>query len=236
MRRFSKKWSFRKKLGIRLIAFSMIIIGMLFLADVRIRPIIEQTASYQSRITATRIINDSVFEGINDEYFDYANLVKIVYSEENSVVSVESNMININRLKAKITENINSALSNIDESELSISLGTISGVHLLYGRGPTIPVHISPNGYVDTKLVSSFKSAGVNQTLHRILLYVDVNISAIIPGYTTSAEVTSEFVIAETVIVGNVPESYTHVITGSSDLVGNINDYNAENYSEEKNE
>ena len=80
---------------------------------------------------------------------------------------------------------------------------------------------------MNTQLISEFSEAGINQTLHRILLEVSVDVSAIIPGYTTSVDVTTNFVVAETVIVGSIPDSYTHVITGDSDLIGKINDYAA---------
>ena len=79
-------------------------------------------------------------------------------------------------------------------------------------------------------MLSVFSDAGINQTLHRIVLEVKTTVSAIIPGYTTSVEISGQFVIAETIIVGEVPDAYTHVISGNSDLIGNINDYNANQY------
>ena len=82
---------------------------------------------------------------------------------------------------------------------------------------------------METALISSFQSAGINQTLHRILVQIKVDISAIIPGYTASGTIDTQFVIAETVIVGNVPEAYTHVISGNDDVLGEINDYGALN-------
>lgn len=215
----------KRKVGLKLIALAFIILGIFLLIDMRVRPIIEKTTTYQSKILATRIINDSVYTQLEDENFSYSELVTLVYNEDNIVSSIESNMVNINRLKAKITKSVNDELTKIDDHDLSISLGTISGFTSFYNQGPLIPVTLRPEGYVETALISSFESAGINQTLHRILVEINVDISAIVPGYTSSATVETQFVVAETVIIGNVPNSYTHVISGSEDLVGLINDY-----------
>lgn len=191
----------------------------------RVRPIIEKTTIYQSKVLATRIINDAVYNELAIEDFGYNELVTVVYNDNSVITSIESNMVNINRLKAKITKSVNDELEHLDSQDLSISLGTISGFSSFYNQGPLIPVTVRPEGYAETSLISAFESAGINQTLHRILVEINVDISAIIPGYTASAVVETQFIVAETVIVGSVPDSYTHVITGSEDLMGTINDY-----------
>ncbi len=215
----------RHRLGLRLIAFALLLIGVLILIDMRVRPIIEKTTVYQSKILATRIIDDAVYNELASEDFAYNDLVTVVYNDYRAITSIESNMVNINRLKAKITKSVNEQLEHMDSQDLSISLGTISGFSSFYNQGPLIPVTVRPEGYVETSLISAFESAGINQTLHRILLEINVDISAIIPGYTASATVKTQFTVAETVIVGSVPDGYTHVITDGSDLMGTINDY-----------
>lgn len=230
MGHFKRNGNFKKRLGRKLIAVAMILLGLVFLVDLRIRPIIEKTTAYQSKILATSIINQAVYEEISSEDFDYASLVTVIYDDSKQVSSIESNMVNINRLKALITKNINDAIMSINQHELSFSSGTVTGLHMLYDKGPEIAFTVRPEGYVETALLSVFSDAGINQTLHRIVLEVRTTVSAIIPGYTTSVEINSQFVIAETIIVGNVPDAYTHVISGNSDLIGNINDYNASQY------
>ncbi len=215
----------RHKLGLKLIAFALLLIGILILIDMRVRPIIEKTTIYQSKVLATRIINDAVYNELAIEDFGYNELVTVVYNDNSVITSMESNMVNINRLKAKMTKSDNDELEHLDSQDLSISLGTISGFSSFYNQGPLIPVTVRPEGYAETSLISAFESAGINQTLHRILVEINVDISAIIPGYTASAVVETQFIVAETVIVGSVPDSYTHVITGSEDLMGTINDY-----------
>lgn len=218
----------KRRFGIKLLAVFFIIAGILVLVDMRVRPIIEKTAAYQSKVLATRIINDTVYSELENGDYEYEDLVTVTYNFDNSVSAIESNMVGINKIKAKITKSVNDELTKIDQHDLSLALGTVSGFTSLYNQGPLIPVKVQPEGYVETSLISAFQSAGINQTLHRILLTVNVDISAIIPGYTASATVETTFVIAETVIVGNVPGAYTHVISGNDDLIGLINDYSSQ--------
>lgn len=217
----------KRRIGIKLLAVFLIIAGILVLIDMRVRPIIEKTAAYQSKVLATRIINDTVYSELENSDYSYEDLMTVTYNSDNTVSAIESNMVSINKIKARVTKSVNDELTKIDQHDLSLALGTVSGFTSLYNQGPLIPVKVQPEGYVETALISAFQSAGINQTLHRILLTVNVDISAIIPGYTASASVETTFVIAETVIVGDVPGAYTHVISGSEDLLGIINDYGA---------
>ena len=217
----------KHKIGIKLLGAALLLSGVMLLVDIRVRPIIEKTAVYQSKVLATRIINDTVYSELEDESIDYGDLVTIIYNSDNSISSIESNMVNINRVKARITKSVNDELGSLDEHDVSISLGTISGFEVFYNQGPLIPIKVQPEGYVEATLISSFESAGINQTLHRIIVEIKTDISAIIPGYTSSATVETQFVMAETVIVGTVPSTYTHVITGNEDLLSQINDYGA---------
>jgi sporulation protein YunB len=123
-------------------------------------------------------------------------------------------MANINRFKARVTQLINDELNTIEGNTLDIPLGTVSGFNIFYGRGPAIPVRLTPRGSATVSLTSKFTEAGINQTLHQITLNVSADIAAIIPGYTTAVNTETEFIVAQTVIVGHVPESYTHIIVG----------------------
>jgi len=198
----------------RLIALGLILITVVVLTDIRVRPIIKKAGGYQCQVIATRIINQAVHNELENGRYDYMSLVLLTFDETGNITSIQSNMVNINRLKTRVSEYINEDMAKIDSRDLKIPVGTISGINLLYGRGPAVPVQLTPRGYAGINLVSKFSSAGINQTHHQIIMTVSVDISAIIPGYTTSVTVDTEFIVAETIIVGYIPESYTHIIIG----------------------
>ena len=100
-------------------------------------------------------------------------------------------------------------------------------LQLLHGRGFNVGMSVQPLGYATTSIISEFTSAGINQTLHRIIIEINADVDAIIPGFSTRVPVTTTIVAVETVIVGRVPDAYTHVITESGDLAGPLNDFGA---------
>lgn len=226
-----KRRSFKKRLGRKLIALGLILAGIFIIIDMRVRPIIERTSTYQCQVLAARIINETLYNELGDDY-DYGSLVKLTADESGNIASIESDMYNINRLKTHSSLLINEAIQKIPAHQLNISLGTVSGINMLFGTGPDLPVRIAPRGYANAVLVSKFTSAGINQTLHQIIMEITADITVIIPGYTKTVMVTTDFLVAETVIIGNVPDSYTHIISGNADLINKASDYNAENYNE----
>ena len=117
----------KRHIGIRLLAVIFIISGILLLVDMRVRPIIEKTAAYQSKVLATRIINDTVYSELENGDYSYEDLVTVTHNSDNTVSSIESNMVSINKIKAKITKSVNDELGKIDQHDLSLALGTVSG-------------------------------------------------------------------------------------------------------------
>jgi len=202
----------RRVLGLRLIALCLLFITTGVLTDMHVRPMIYKAGEFHSRVIAVRIINNAVREELDNH--DYCDLMHLNYDDAGNVLSIETNMAQINRLKARITELINDDIAVIEQSTVEIPLGTVSGFNIFYGRGPAIPVRLTPRGAADVNLVSKFTPAGINQTLHQITLTVAVDISAIIPGYTHFSTVETEFIVAQTVIVGRVPDSYANIVIG----------------------
>lgn len=232
--RARRKWRYdassrtRRGVGKALIFLGLLIVVTAFLVDMRVRPVIQAVSSYQSKIVATRVLNEAVNEELLAGGYVYSDLVRLTTDKSGEVRAIESDMATINRLKTGATDRVNAALGALEMTDIPIALGTLSGMQMLYGRGPLVHVRVSPKGYIGAQLLSEFTEAGINQTLHRIILEMTVNVAAIIPGYTTSVEVTTNYTVAETVIVGVVPDGYTYVITGDKDLLGDINDYNAQ--------
>ena len=123
---------------------------------------------------------------------------------------------NFNRLQSAITKDILDRLGQVSEMDLTIPLGTLTGSALLVGRGPSLSVRMQSLGSCSAHFENQFDQAGINQTTHRIILCVEVNMSQfLLPGFQTSTQVDASFSVAETVIVGDVPESYTYFDSGN---------------------
>ena len=119
-------------------------------------------------------------------------------------------MPEFNRLQSKILNVILERISEVSTRDLSIPLGSLTGASLLAGRGPLVSVRMQSVGSSTAHLENRFVSAGINQTKHQIFLDVDVSVAILLPGFSTATQVSNAFTVAETVIVGTVPETYTY--------------------------
>lgn len=229
----TKSRKFLNKLGLKLIALALILVGVFLLAEASFRPMIEEINAYECHETVSRIINDAVLSELDHSGADYSSLVTLSMNGEGEVTSVQSNVVNINRLKANVNERVEREIERLSAVDIQIPIGTLMGVQLLHGKGFTVGMTVEPLGYATTTIISEFTEAGINQTRHRIIIEISADVDALIPGYQTRVPVKTSIVAAETVIVGRVPDAYTHVVTESGDLAGTLNDYGAENYLQE---
>ncbi|MGN0640159.1 MAG: sporulation protein YunB [Oscillospiraceae bacterium] len=218
--------TFFRKLGMKLIAVGMVLTGLLVIMDLSFRPIIETVNAYECHEMVTRVINDAVLAELENENADYSKLVNLTTNADGEVISLESNVMNINKLKTRIAQRLEREIERLSEVDIQIPIGTLLGIQLLHGKGFSVGMTVQPMGFATASIISEFSDAGLNQTLHRIVIEINAEVDAIIPGFSTRVPVKTTIVAAETVIVGRVPNAYTHVVASES-LDGYLNDYGA---------
>jgi sporulation protein YunB len=188
----------------------LMILGCLLLGYYvrRIDPLVEQTALYTVTDAVSLKINRVIQSQIRSGLLDYDALVTMEKDAEGNVTALITNVSAVNLLQAEITTRIIQEISDNFVSELEIPLGTVMDSSLFYGRGPLIPVKLKAVTNVSARFENDFSAAGINQTRHQIRLNVSVQVLVVIPGRELTAPVNTTVVIAETVIVGKVPELY----------------------------
>lgn len=222
--RYRKQKCDNKKIRVFCIIVAILLV-FLFLIDLRIRPLIKKVCSYQCEIIATSIITNTVYSVLQSEGAEYNNLVVLTRNIDGNVTSVENNMLVINKIHSNITNSINDEYDKISMRTIMIPIGSLSDVDYFHGRGPDLVFKLDPVGSVRTSVVSRFTSVGVNQSLHEIILEVECDISAVIPGYTNTVNVKTQYIIASTIIVGNIPDSFTYITGDGRDDISKIMDY-----------
>lgn len=216
------------------IIFSLILIISLIaiiFTDSELRPILTDYSKAKANIVINNLINQTVYNLLDEEGIEYNGICKISRNSDNVVSSVEIDTVKVNLIKTNIISKVQQIISEKEDIVVSVPIGTIFGSDYLVGRGPNITVKMQMGSAVFSDIVSSFTSAGINQTLHQITLKVDTNVYLVMPWYRSSTVVTTNFILAQTVIVGNVPDAYTNVIEGlntDGSVVGDIFDYGAE--------
>lgn len=190
------------------ISISAVLIALfLFLRlDNAVAPSAQMQAELLSRHSAYQIITDTVSRYIAENDCSYNKFSTVVYDESGSVSSVEALVGSINLIQSELTAQINENLRSSKNAKAEIPLGSICDSHILAGKGPRINVDISPVGTAEVKLSSTFDSVGINQSRHRISAEISAEMSASFPLYSYNTRVNFEYLIAETVIVGDVPE------------------------------
>lgn len=194
--------------ALRLAAVLAAAVGLLAALDNEVRPVVITMAQYQARVSSILAINEAVLDEMEKEEIGYDDLVTIDRLQDGTVSSIQADAAAINRLKARLTSAVSARLAALQLEEVEVPLGTLLGWQIFAGRGPSIRFQVVPASFVESDITSTLEAAGINQTQHKILMQFKVEMSAIIPGYTTSVTVNTQVSIADTLIVGNVPQFY----------------------------
>lgn len=217
---------FKHRYNIRPYVIALIIFLSFIFVDMRIRPLIKTMAASQAKLYCTRAINNAIAESLTDGTYTHENLVSIIYSEKGEVTSVSINTSEINRIKSILTNNASKEIEELSEQKMSIPIGTLIGTPFFSGRGPRIVFKLIPSGTVQSSLHHKFDEAAINQTRHQIILEINARVAAILPGFSAYTEISCDVTLAETVIVGEIPQSFTQVITDSNcDMADTIANY-----------
>ncbi len=174
----------------------------------RYRDVIGELAETQVKNTTSDLTNDAIAKQIADGKIQYDRIVYFEKDLDGRITALKTNMSEVNRLKTDILNIINDEILALDTSDLGIPLGSLFLPELLSGKGPAIPVHILSIRNSDANFASAFSQAGINQTLHQLTMFVSVDVAVLVLGQTSSFTITSEVVVAETVIVGDVPNIF----------------------------
>lgn len=225
MRRFRHRNQNRAKSKVKILVIMALTIVLVLFADGQIRPIIKEMAASQAKIIATRSINEAVTAELAKQNVAYEDMVHLSRDSNGTINAIETDIVKMNSLKAAVTTAVQNKMSSVESREIYIPLGNLIGGDFLTGRGPKIPITLMISGSIFTEIESDFTTAGINQTHHRIMMNINTNIYVMIPGYNTATEVPSNFIIAETIIVGEVPDSFTDVEGDQSDTIGKVFDY-----------
>lgn len=171
-----------------------------------LEPIFQTLCEDKIKSLATIITNQQSTIIMNK--YQYDQLYTIEKDENGDIIVVRANVVLINNLISDLTENIQREFDSLHNIKISLPLGSLTGIYFMSGFGPEISINVSVVGTVDTNIKSEFIAQGINQTLHRVYVNFDCEMKIVTPVNNFSQKVTNQVIIAEHVIVGNIPNSY----------------------------
>jgi len=207
--------SARQKAKLFCFLFACVLMVLTVVGMGHLRSILGNLAVTRVSNMVNGLVAEAVSDAVNSGEIQYNDLISLEKNASGGVAALVSNMAEFNRLQASITQDILTRLGEMSDIELEIPIGTLSGSAFLAGRGPKMPVKMQSTGSCSARFENQFSHAGINQTTHQILLCVDVSVSILLPGFRTGTQVVNSYAVAETVIVGDVPDTYTYFDSGN---------------------
>ena len=205
MRRWRRSYS-RGNIRWKAILLIVLFFVLIIMIDRQIRPIIESITTNQARIQSVDTINTAVAKELKENSVSYNDLITVERNDSGEVLAITTNMVKMNELKAIIIEDVQRQLGGNSHIDTGVPIGTLLGNDLLHGYGPNVPLRLTLSGNVNADFKSSFESAGINQTKHQIYLNIHTSVYSFLPGFNTTTDVETNVPVAETIIVGAVPQ------------------------------
>lgn len=196
----------------RLFRFFVVLIllsaGVLIFFRFKYQQAIMELAETQVRNSTSDLINDAIDRQIEIGNIQYDRMVYFEKDLSGNITALKTNMSEVNRLKTDILDLINDEILALDSTDLGIPIGSLILPEIFSGKGFQIPVLIHSISNSDASFTSNFTQAGINQTLQQLTMEVIVDVTVLVLGQTKSFTVSSHIVVAETVIVGQVPNTF----------------------------
>lgn len=191
------------------ITFLVLIVASIFLyIFCVINPIVKEATWASIYSLSTSAVSDAVYDVIAEENLQYEDLVEISYDSNGDISLISIDTIVVNNLARRFYQVAQVYLDKMGDNGLDIAIGTFTGLPFLVGVGPTINIKLVQIGAMTSCFKSKFTSAGINQTNHSLYIELHASVSLVLPTYSSTVDSVTEFLVTESVIVGDVPEVY----------------------------
>lgn len=197
----------KKKLLLVILCFVLVAIAVLCYFNYIINPVILSMSEIKVKSLTQKAVNQAVYEVANSGPV-YDDMIKISRNSSGMVTLISADSNEINRLARDLVKLSEVKLGEISERGISIPVGTFSGMPIFVGRGPEVRIRLIPIGVISCSFRSEFNSAGINQTNHRIYVNIYSNVSVVMPTQNQNIATTTELLLAESIIIGEVPNTY----------------------------
>ena len=209
------KHNYKRKFSYILISITSILLAILILVfclfEFKARQLIHNLVGNELEIQAMSSIDSAVSHVLEELEPDYKSLICINKAEDGTISSLSTDTIAINKLKSELSLEITNQIRNDRKVTAGVPIGAFTGLVLLSDIGPDLHVSLTMGGSVITTIKSEFSSAGVNQTIHRIYLYVDADVSLTCPIIDYDCRFETVYELCQTVIVGATPSVFADI-------------------------
>lgn len=169
-----------------------------------VNPVVFNYAGALIDAVAVQAVNNGVAHVVNTE--TYSNLTDIRRDTNGTITSINADSVAMNLLAVKVSTYAQNYLASLGNAGLPVPIGTFSGLPFLVGQGWPLKINFKLVGAVNCSFDSEFKTAGINQTEHKITLRTYAIVDVVLPFCTKRTKVFVDMLFADSIIVGEVPE------------------------------
>ena len=202
-----KKLRKKRHLKLKLTLTAMLLVAASIYIDICLRPVVITVAQYRVQSLISKAVNNAIISVMDDTDYSYSQLVDIEKNEKQEILSVNYNSLHINKLRSELVKATIEETQKLPVTNLYIPIGNITSIDILQNKGPKLKFTITPSSYVEADVESVFQNTGINQINHQIFIILKVTANALIPNYSTSVYSENKVCVAETVIIGKVPDT-----------------------------
>ncbi|MCI7704894.1 MAG: sporulation protein YunB [Clostridiales bacterium] len=206
IKKYSRRVKRRRFLR-RALLLLLLLLALFLLIDRNFRPLVFSLAEARSAAMASQVLSGALAEAIEDGV-TYEDLMNVKMDQSGQVALLSANTMAMNRLATRAGDAALRRLNNMSSERVTVPLGAVLGTTLFSGSGPGVPVSIVPIGSIFTDFATEFEACGINQTRHKVYLQVTANIRIVIPTGAKTTQVSANMLVAESIIVGRVPEGF----------------------------
>ena len=195
----------RKTAVFRIVCIILSVIISVLLADAKLRPAIYELAAVEAKAVATKTIHTAVEQVLIKDGISYSDTVSLSQNENGAITGITTDIVKLNLFKSRVTAAVDDALTSKGKVTVSVALGSASGITFLSGAGPYVDVKLGMLSSTSSDFENVFEIAGINQTRHSIMLNLETQVVFILSGRRITSNISTSFCVAQTVIVGSVP-------------------------------
>lgn len=203
----------------------IVILLVIFIVDSIIRTLLIRINETVIKNSVAETVSLCVNNILNDNSDEIENMITYTISDAGGITSADYNCVLINMISAEATNLLSSHYSEAITRDFKTRLGDLTGIPMVFGKGPELKYKLSYIGYPQIEFFSEFSSQGINQTRHRIIMRIKVTVDTIIFLYDESIDYEFDYIVCDSIIVGNVPDSFTQIAGDDREDISKINDY-----------
>ncbi|EQB86882.1 sporulation protein YunB [Clostridium punense] len=178
----------------------------IYALDAVIMPTVMVTCDAEMKAKASEIINKAIFNEYSNN-FNYGEIITVEKDGEGNISMLKTDTLKMNKIATNVALSAQEEIKKVGEIGIRLPLGYLTKNNILAYYGPKVTVRMQPIGHIETKYISKFETAGINQTRHKIYVEAKTKIKVILPMASSDVEIVNQVPIAETIIVGKVPQT-----------------------------